>query len=230
MREPIMPRPCAALVRWWRTRGVRVSGGIILSDRLWKGWLAAYAAADARTVDQPALRCPGCRSLGLRLVYTGGDNLMGFASMWCPGCRTGIWTCRSGIPADAPRLSWDMPSEQRDQIIDDFQAVHSRHDEPTLRRWTNHGAAILGLGLAVVGVLGLGTALLGPPEVARFLLTKAMPAMFTAFGIVSAISLAQRWLDRDVDPAHPLGRFGWRRKIPATRIVTGPDGIRRIVE
>ncbi|HEY1230889.1 MAG TPA: hypothetical protein VGF26_26585, partial [Ramlibacter sp.] len=171
MRERVMPRPPAALLRWWRMRGVRVSGGIITSDRLWKGWLAAYAAADARTVDQPALQCPGCRSLGLRLVYTGGDNLTGFASMWCPACRTGIWTCRSGIPADAPRLSWDMPAEQRDQIIDDFQAVHSRHDELTLRRWTKHSATILGLGLAVIGILGLVTALLGPAEVARFLLT-----------------------------------------------------------
>lgn len=231
MREPTSLRLPTALLRWWRMRGVRMSGGIIRSDRLWDGWLAAYAAADPRTVNQPALRCPSCRSLGLRLVYTGGDNLMGFASMWCPACRTGIWTCRSGIPADAPRLSWDMPAEQRDQIIDDFQAVQSRHDEPRLRRWTKTGAAILGLGLAVVAILGLGTAVLGLSEVARFLLTKMLPAVFTGFGIVSAISLTQRWLDRrDVDPAHPPGRFGWRRKIPASQIVTGPDGIRRIVE
>jgi hypothetical protein len=231
MREPIMPRLRTALVGWWRMRGVRVSGGIILSDRLWDGWLAAYAAADPRTIDQPGQRCPLCRSLGLRLVYTGGDNLMGFASLWCPACRTGIWTCRSGIPADAPRLPWDMPDQQRDQIIDDYQAVHPRHDEPRLRRWTKHGAAALGLSLAVVSILGVGTAVLGLPEVARFFLTDAVPAVFTAFGIVSAIRLAQRWLDRrDVDPANPPGRFGWRRKLPASRIVTGPDGIRRIVE
>ncbi|MEV0271146.1 hypothetical protein AB0H43_20390 [Hamadaea sp. NPDC050747] len=115
--------------------------------------------------------------------------------------------------------------------MDDFQAVQPRHDGTTLRRWTQHGVAVLGLGLAVIGLLGVATALLGLSDVARFLLTKAVPTVFTAFGIVSAINLAQRWLDRrDVDPAHPPGRLSWRPKIPASRTVTGPDNIRRIVE
>jgi len=203
----------AGLAGRWRRRGVRLKGGLILSDRLWDGWMRAYADADPTSIVQPTLRCRGCGSFGLRLVYTGGDNLLGYASMWCPACRTGIATCRTAIPADAPRLPCKMPDHERTAVIDDYQLLYSHHDEPAIRRWLKHAAAALGLGMGLILVAGVAAALLGLPQAAAFLLRPALPTVFAAFGVVSAISLYVWWRDRrDLHPGNPRRRLGRRRK------------------
>jgi len=194
-------RRLAGLTRWWHMRGVRVDDGLILSDRLWNGWMRAYATADPTKIEQPQLRCPGCRSAGLRLVYTGGSQL-GYALMWCPACNTGICPRRCAIPADAPCLPWSMSDDQRAMVIDDYQFVWPRHDEPLLRRWSCTAAAALALGLGAILAAAAATALLDLPGVTALLLSQALPVVFTCFGIVSAVSLcARRLVGRDFDHA-----------------------------
>ena len=139
----------AGLARRWHMRAMRrvgnKQGKLILSDRLWNRWMRAYARAAAAPTRPPASACPGCGRVGLRLEFTGGDDLLGFASMWCPTCLTGISTCRTAIPDDVPRLPWNMPVHQRAAIIGDYAAVLPSHNESTWRRWSRNIAAGLGL-------------------------------------------------------------------------------------
>lgn len=212
-------RRLAGLPRWWRMRGVRADDGLILSDRLWNGWMRAHATADPTKIEQSHLRCPGCRTIGLRLMYT-GDSRLGYVLMWCPACKTGICPRRCAIPADAPCLPWSMSDDQRATVFDDYQFVYSRHDEPLLQRWSRTAAVALALGLGAILTAAAATALLDIPSVTALLLRQALPVVFTCFGIVSAVGLcARRLVGRDFDSAgtapprsrrpHPDGMGEW---------------------
>jgi hypothetical protein len=197
-----------SLTGWWRMRGVRAAADFISNDRLWYAWLRAYRNADSASIEQPALRCPCCGRVGLRLVYTGGEDPIGFASFWCATCLTGIHLCRVGIPAGAPRRPWQTSDDSWEEAIDDYRLVFPHRNEQLLRRWSKRSVAALGLCLGLILVAALLTAVLGLPDVAATLLHHVLPWVFIGFGIACAVRLLDRWQDsRDLDPDGPPPRW-----------------------
>jgi len=194
-----MPGPTANLARHLRVGRVQVvsdaHGSRIVSDRLWSRWMSAYARAAENPAEPPDSPCPGCGRIGLRPVYTSGDHLLGYASMWCPACMTGIATCRTAIPADAARLPWNMSGQERAALVADFLMVLPRYDLPAWWRWSRAAIAVLGVALAVTVVVGVAMLALGMPA-AETVLDRGLPVVFFVFGTASAIRVLARWRAR----------------------------------
>lgn len=211
------------LHRTQRRTGQRTTVPLV-SDRLWNCWMRAFARASRHPARPPSSRCPGCRQRGLQLVYTGEPGGIGWASMWCPACLTGITTCRSAVPTDAARtIPARLPPEDRATIIPDYVLAQQDDGDPAIVLWARNIVTGCAAALALTVVLAGVTAVLPIPGT-RFLIGRVMPTIFVSMGAAQLVVRLIPWLlfEEHTFSDQPLGwAYRLRRRARTTLAIGG---------